>query len=515
MRGGRSASRTWGAIAAFFLGLSSVVAQPCGNGTLDVSLRAGAIANRFAVLTHGQPFSAAWLGMDRASGRFPTPAGDLCLGLTPAFQVFPLFLDGSGVGRIEGTLPPDLGLVGLTFHFQAAALDPMAPGGIALSPLRTKVIHRPRVFVLDTPRGSSPFQTSPLQLLAYDGLDTSLSWTRSAPTLRFLRSAPGSEVVCISEADTTIFGLNAADGAVRWSDDTTALDLCLAEDHRELLVLTTTSVRRLDLRDGTALGDVPHGLTAVTLPEVNRVVLRTVPGTNTVLVRSRTTVQAVDLDGIAPPRMLFQATSPQIIERWAVGAGIVGVLVRNATSAPGAAGVDLFMVDTFTGQPMPGSPVRVQTTAISPGNSALGFGPTPSGFGFLVSTSGGELVEVRLDGQVGARRTVNGTTTYLVPTEGGVGWIRPSVPGTSLSVIQLDIIDGPTLNVTTVGQVPGNVISYVSTRRSGLFPAGFLGTGRQVFAFPTDPPGGFGLFATPPIVPSPFTTTSDLLITDG
>lgn len=498
----------------FLLLATGLPAQLCGNGGLDVSLRNGAIANRFGIWTYGQPFSTAWLGIDRSVGRTATPAGDLCLGLSPDIQVLPLFLDGQGIGRVEGVLPPDLGLVGQTFYFQAAALDGMAPGGLALSPLRTKTVHRPRVFVLDTPQGSVPFQSNPMRVLAYDGFDTSLNWTRTADRLRFLRSAPGAEVVCLSEADTTVYGLRAGDGSVLWSQNVLAFDLCLAEDERELLILTGTSIRRVDLRDGRILAEVPHGVGGVAMPPVNQRALKTVPGTSIVLLRSSNFIVAVDLEGAVPTRTVHLSPPQETIDGWAVGAGLLAVLLRTPSPAVGTI-FNCNLVSIATGQRVPGAPVQLQVGGATAAQAAVGFGPTPSGFGFLVSSPFNELIEVRLDGQVGARVPVLGSTGWMIPTEGGVGWIRPATPAVSLGPILLDIVDGPTLGITAVGQVPGNQITHLATRRSGVFPLGFLCTERQLFAFPTEPPSGFGLFATVVGVGQPFPSTSDLLVTDG
>lgn len=492
--------------------VATAPAQPCGNGALDVSLHAGAIANRFGVWTHGQPFGSAWLGIDRATARTATPAGDLCLALTPAFQAFPLQLDSDGIGRLEGVLPADLGLVGQEFHFQAAAIDPMAPGGVALSPLRSKVIHRPRLFVLDNPRG--PSNLAPDRIVAYDGLDASVLWTRpTAGSLRFLSSSQGAEIVCVSQDDTLVLGIHAGDGSVAWLHSAMARDMCLGEDPREVLVLTATVVRRIDLRSGVVLGDHPHGLQNPGLFEFARRSLRSVPGTRTVLIRTGDTISALDLDGTGPARTLHQGPVSEGIDDWAVGAGLLAVLVRDGTS-PAGPYLDLNVVDINSGQALPRAPVRLVTGGPASGVAAVGFGMTPGGFGFLVSTQTGELVEVQLDGRLGARVAMPGAAPFLVPTQGG-GWIRPSFQSLG-STIQLDLIDGATLSPTTVGQIPGRNVTHVTTRRAALYPIGILCTTRQVFAFPTEPPGGFGLFASPLVGTTfPFILDSDLLVTDG
>lgn len=501
-------------LATLLLLVSAAAGQPCGNGALDLSLHGGPIADRFGIWTHGQPFGTAWLGIDVAPGRFPTPAGDLCLGLTPQFQALPLLLGADGIARVEGTLPLDLGLVGLTYHFQAAGFDAMAPAGISLSPARRVTVHRPRVFVLEIPRFFTPIFPTPPRIVAYDGLDTRLLWSRSGTAYRYLQSSPSAEVLCVSEADTFVQGLSAVDGSLLWSQALVAYGLTLSDDGRELLVLTATTIRRLDPRTGVVLGDVPHGLMTVSAPALNESNMKPVPGTDTLLVHSGREVVAVDLSGGTPARVLHVTPSSDVLGRWEIGEGVLAVLHGNPTTTAGGPSMDLDLVDIFSGSRLAGAPLRLATANIDPTARALAFGPTPSGLGFLVTPSPYELIEVRLDGQIGLRVAAPAASRHLVPTRGGLSWLRAWSTGSGVS--QLEVLDALTLTSSVVGVLQEGEITHLTTRRSATFPVGFLASNRRVYAFLTNPAGPPAVFANVVLSAGlPFPLTSDLFVTDG
>ena len=146
----RSTSRMAFWIGAIVLATDFASGQTCNSSGLTLTTTGGRLGDPFTVSLSGTPGISGVFAYDLAAGPVVVPPfGTVCLGLSPALQIWPFTLDSSGTAVFAGTLPAIPALDGTTFYLQAAAADSTQPSGFALSNGKSVTTRSPKVFIVD------------------------------------------------------------------------------------------------------------------------------------------------------------------------------------------------------------------------------------------------------------------------------------------------------------------------------------------------------------------------------
>jgi hypothetical protein len=496
--------------------LSAAGFGQCPNGNvLSLSVQGGRLGDPFSVSLLGAPNVSGLLGVDVASGTYPTPIGNVCLGLTTNLQILPFTLDSGGQFTLTGTIPLQPALTGTAAYLQAGAIDPAQPGGSTLSNSQTVPFRPPRLFLISKGYEGASAPYTPGAWCSLNAINDSIL----VPPV----TLPGvaRDAVLVPSLGWIAFlcgNLNIAASIECYDAGTGVLALTIplaptSAPSKLALVGTTLYVLRSNPPggiDGYALPSGTPGVSVSLTTPATPYAMIIEPVSRTAYLHSSNTASpavgpkpifVIDLlNGVQLPSISGALNDP---DDWLI-VGTTLYLQWQVFNFFPAAEAAIQAIDTTTNLPLQ-APVVLP---LSGNGSRLRYGPGSFGNSLFLTCANyfPPLIEIHPQ-TLQPVTQVPGSLPFvyeMVPSSGGTEWLMIASPVSPIFYVtsfKLQALSVPSLTMTTVAMLP-IVPVMAAVRNATLHKAVLIDPTSQVKPFGTDPstPPGPGFFLPmPPI----------------